>query len=130
MFPVARSAYLSAGTNSVGTSPSLNLSFSNTVKPATGTLETLFSFTVSGVVAVPPSPSIGRGVGVGVGAGLLAKGLNLERKFVSSVSVPSVGTDGRLKYNQPKIAITKTTRDIIKSVKFLFDIKYLEFCTT
>ena len=60
----------------------------------------------------------------GEGIGLLApNGLNCEKKFVPGPS--SVGAAGLFwKYKNPKNPIIIRARIIIKSVEFLFDIKY------
>jgi hypothetical protein len=96
----------------------------NIVNPAIGILETSLSFklivwvVVGGVVVV----CVGGGV-VGVFGFGFAKGLNCEKKFVPVVGCP-VWLAGLLKYKNPKTARIIITRTIIKSIKFLFDIKF------
>jgi len=111
------------GIEATGIATGTNLSFVNIVKPAIGILETFFNFTFAGIVfvgvegvAVDPEPIEGF---FGFG---FAKGLNCEKKFVPVVPLP-VWPDGLLKYKSPKTAIIMITRMIIKSIKFLFDIK-------
>jgi hypothetical protein len=99
-----------------------NLSLENTVNPAMGMLEIFFNLTVaSGAGGWYPDTSTG---GLVTGGVVLPfpKGLNCEKKFVPGVSLP-VGFAGFWKYKKPKTAIIITTRTIIKSIKFLRDIK-------
>ena len=95
-------------------------------------LETFINFvfsvpvpTLPGVETVPlGTPPEGEGK-FGTGA---PNGLNCEKKFVPAV-LPSVVPAGWRKYKNPKIAIAMMTRIIIKSVKFLLDIKIIYLWT-
>jgi hypothetical protein len=107
------------------TDTTTNLSLLNTVNPAIGILETLSSFTVAVVAGgVYPDTLTGGVVTGGVLFPLPKEELNCEKKFALGVLFPLVFMFGLLKYKNPKTTTIIIIRTIIKSVKFLFDIKF------
>lgn len=107
-----------------GAGTTTNLSLLKVVKPAIGMLEIFFKFTTTTGVVTGLVGCVGVVGWVGVVVFLLfPKGLNCDKKFATGVLFVAGTVVGLLREKKPTIAITAMTKMIIKSIKFLFDIK-------